>query len=352
MASKRKVGNACYYTVTSKTLPKGRAYFTFDDEAEGDAYVAKLDAVLKQGILPPEFLQERGSILSIADAIDQYLEGVQVPDSDQKLLAISRERVGKNSISKLDADWADKYINGMKDKNLSPSTIRHHVGALARCLDWVKRKRNTLLIYNPLRELPKRYATGHKEEALRDRRLSLEEEARIKEIILGAKPDNKQRGFNFSNANEMLMLFEIALETGMRMSEIYTLEKSQIHFDSKTIFLEKTKNGDKRQVPMNSNIYKLITEYVKTLDSEALFSFSGHRRDISSRLSQTFARIFEVAGCGDFTFHGLRHEATSRLYERTKLSDVEIAKILGWRSLKMALRYGNLRGSDLANKLW
>lgn len=352
MASKRKVGNACYYTVTSKTLPKGRAYFTFDDEAEGDAYVAKLDAILKQGILPPEFMQERGSILSIADAIDQYLDGVQVPDSDQKLLSIARERVGKDSISKLDADWADKYINGMKSKDLSPSTIRHHVGALARCLDWVKRKRNTLLIYNPLRELPKRYATGHKEEELRDRRLGEDEEARVRAIILGMKPETKQRGFNFENPDEMLLLFEIALETGMRMSEIYTLDKSQIHLDSRTIFLEKTKNGDKRQVPMNSIIYKRISEYIETLDRESLFSFSGHRRDISARLSQTFGRIFEAAGCGDFTFHGLRHEATSRLYERTKLSDVEIAKILGWRSLKMALRYGNLRGSELATKLW
>lgn len=75
-------------------------------------------------------------------------------------------------------------------------------------------------------------------------------------------------------------------------------------------------------------------------------------QQVTSARSEQFSRIFEAAGCPDFTFHGLRHEATSRLYERTSCSDLQIAKILGWKSLRMALRYANLRGSDLAGKLW
>jgi hypothetical protein len=34
------------------------------------------------------------------------------------------------------------------------------------------------------------------------------------------------------------------------------------------------------------------------------------------------------------------------------MSDVEIAKITGHKSLKVLLRYANLRGSKLAAKLW
>lgn len=103
---------------------------------------------------------------------------------------------------------------------------------------------------------------------------------------------------------------------------------------------------------MTSDIYKALSEYLLKLNSEKLFSFEGNRKDISSRLSQTFGRVFKAANCGNFTFHYLRHEATSRFYERTTLTDLEIAKILGWKSLKMALTYTNLRASNLAVKLW
>jgi integrase len=59
-----------------------------------------------------------------------------------------------------------------------------------------------------------------------------------------------------------------------------------------------------------------------------------------------------VGGCDDLRFHDLRHEAVCRLYERTRLGDVQIARITGHKDLRMLKRYSNLRGSDLAEMLW
>ena len=73
---------------------------------------------------------------------------------------------------------------------------------------------------------------------------------------------------------------------------------------------------------------------------------------VSHRLSHRFAKRFEQAGCPDFRFHDLRHTAVCRLYERTTLSDLEISKITGHKTFRMLARYANLRGSDLAAKLW
>jgi integrase len=352
MAHKRIRNNRFHYTVTNKLLPNGRVYLTFDDEDEGDQYTAKLDALLAAGKVPTEFLAKTGAIITIADAIDQYLIKVNVPESDQLLLAISRKRIGSTLIANANHDWADKWIAKMKEQDLSPSTIRHHVGALARCFDWVKRPGTTLMLSNPLRELPKRYASGHKDEFERDRRLDHHEELEVRRIVMGGKPKDKERGFKFDDPDEMMILFDIAIESGMRLSEIHTLEKTQIGLDDWTIYLDKTKNGDKRQVPMTSILQGKLTTYLENHPDDKLFSFVGTRKQISDRLSQTWGRVFEAAGCGEFTFHGLRHEATSRFYERTKLTDLEIAKILGWKSLKMALRYANLRASSLSTKLW
>jgi integrase len=75
-------------------------------------------------------------------------------------------------------------------------------------------------------------------------------------------------------------------------------------------------------------------------------------RRVTAQLSQQFARVFDAAGCADLRFHDLRHEATSRLFERTQLSDIEISRITGHKDPRILRRYSNLRGSELAAKLW
>ncbi len=75
-------------------------------------------------------------------------------------------------------------------------------------------------------------------------------------------------------------------------------------------------------------------------------------RKLTGELSLKWSRVFEHADCDNLGFHDLRHEATSRIYERTSLSDLQIAKITGHKTLAMLIRYANLRGSDLAEQLW
>lgn len=73
---------------------------------------------------------------------------------------------------------------------------------------------------------------------------------------------------------------------------------------------------------------------------------------VSDYLSKLFKGIFEAAGCQGLGFHDLRHEATSRLFERTTLAEAQIMKITGHKTHRMMMRYANLRGSDLADRLW
>ena len=49
-------------------------------------------------------------------------------------------------------------------------------------------------------------------------------------------------------------------------------------------------------------------------------------------------------------FHDLRHEATSRFFERG-LNVMEVASITGHKDLKMLKRYTHLKAEDLALKL-
>ena len=355
MATKRKRRSSWEFVVRRKGLLPKPLYLTFTSEQEGDRYVAKLEALLDRGVVPDEFRRQSGDLVTIEDAVREYLE------------------------------WVEVWVTGLKrERNLSPTTIRHHVGALARCFDWGTRRGVAALAVNPLRQLPKRYATysdsdasavravegGVRVDVERDRRLQSDEERLIRATLAGEKPEGRERAFEIRWQGALECLFELALESGMRMREMYTLSKEQVSLSERTVFLEKTKNGDKRQVPLTSVAIKVLRRYDKQVAQGKRgmqgFKFDGGLlfpwwtrdpgddvlRKTTSLLSQQFARVFDAAGCADLRFHDLRHEATSRIFERSQLSDIEISRITGHKDPRVLRRYSNLRGSDLAAKLW
>ena len=85
-------------------------------------------------------------------------------------------------------------------------------------------------------------------------------------ILAGKKPEGRQRAFKLPEADALRSLFDLALETAMRMSEMYTLDAAQVDFRKHTIFLKCTKNGNKRQGPM-------------TTVAQALRNYLGRRRE-------------------------------------------------------------------------
>lgn len=374
MATKRRRGDTWEFVVKRKGVLDRPVYFTFRDEAEGDAYCARLEALLDRGIVPDDLRRQTGGVVTISDAIDAYENARVVKPSDEAILRIQRGRLGSARVSALDYAWVERWVQAMKrEQALAPSTIRHHVGALARCLDWLARKHPDRFPGNPLRLLPKGYASYNEHDAIavqaagdeapedeaRDRRLQPGEEDAIRRILAGGKPVGRQRPLALPNGGALVVLFDLALETSMRLSEMYTLAWNQVDFAGRTIYLDRTKNGSKRQVPLTSVALRLLSEYRPEPERAGLVFpwWDGRQTQLSrqrttSRLSRQFARIFGAAGCADLRFHDLRHEAISRLYERTTLESTVIRKMVGHMSAKAHDRYLNLRASTVAQHLW
>ena len=67
-------------------------------------------------------------------------------------------------------------------------------------------------------------------------------------------------------------------------------------------------------------------------------------------LSGAFLNLYRKVKTEDLHFHELRHEATSRLFEKG-LNPVEVATITGHKDTKMLMRYTHLRAEDLVKRL-
>ena len=372
MATKRWRGAAWEYTVRRSGLLPKPLYLTFADEVEGDEYVRRLEAQLDRGIVPAELLEPVGRLVTLRDHVHKYLADQHVSSTDRHCLRILVARLPiALQLRDMTFVWATEWVSRMKrEDNLAPVTIRHHVGALARCCDWLAARGD--LPFNALRLLPKGYATYTPEDRRRveaddgvakgsterDRRLESDEEARIRSILAGEKPVKRQRPLELPAQPALVMLFDLALETAMRMSEMYTLEVAQVDLSRRTVFLDKTKNGSKRQIPLSSVALDRLRAYLGSIDGTHVFPWWDGVRDektmrrTTSRISRQFARIFSAAVCDGLVFHDLRHEATSRFFERTTLSDLEIAKITGHKDMRSLMRYANLRASTMSERLW
>jgi integrase len=354
MASKRQRGAHWEFTVKRAGVLEKPLFLTFTSEADGDAYCARLEALLDRGIVPDEYKPTR-RVMSLADLIATYGHQVSLPAKDAEVLRTVSRAIGETPVSALDANWCDDWISQMKrEKRYAPATIRAKVGALARCCDWAMRKKLIEMPDHPLRTLRDGYASYTKADAEyveprfdieRDRRLEPGEFERIVAVLASGQIAGK----DVPHADLLLRYFQLLPETAMRMAELHTLEPAQMDLAARAVFLEKTKNGDSRSVPLSSVAVQLLDGFTGW---PWLAMHKGDRKLTTNYLSKLLITAFEQAGCEDLHPHDLRHEATSRLFERTRLSVEEVMKITGHRSHRMMMRYLKLRPSELAAKLW
>jgi integrase len=363
--------------VKSKLLPRGAYHGTFDTEALAREYGTHLERLLASGHVPPELVaapaRDDGHL---GPLIRAFMHSQPMAEWLEDVLTLVRNEVAAVPISSVNYKWAEEWVRSYKLRALVPGTIRKRVSALSRVLDWHSKATEGEFI-NPLRLLPEGYSgysaldrklAGIKHDddvpadGTRDRRLEANEEKRLHAVMAGEKRDDRQRAIGLPERDAFVLLVHLLLETGMRLSEAFTLTVDQVDLAKRTINLIRTKNGSKRQVPLSSTIVALLRTWLRGRVGR-LFPWyvpvpndrsadRKARKRTSTRLSQQFRSIVDYAGLVDLTLHDLRHEAACRVYERTTMTDVQVARMFGWKDTRMCIRYASLRGSDLAGQLW
>ena len=157
----------------------------------------------------------------------------------------------------------------------------------------------------------------------------------------------------------------IALNTGMRETEIRTLRWNQINFDARTLTVGKSKTqaGSGRPIPMNDRLTLALRTWANRFpDREAehyvfpseQYGQPGesaekpgtHEQDPTKPIGswkKGWATARKDAGV-TCRFHDLRHSAVTRLLEGG-VSFPIVASLLGWSAsttTKMAKRYGHI----------
>jgi integrase len=141
----------------------------------------------------------------------------------------------------------------------------------------------------------------------------------------------------------LVPLVVLAIETAMRRSELVGLTWSNVNLESCTALLPITKNGESRVVPLSTRATAVLRS-LPAVPSGKVFSVGA------DWVTYVFLVACRSAGIAGLRFHDLRHEATSRLFEK-HLTLPEVASITGHKTWQMLRRYTHLRAETLVAKL-
>lgn len=290
-------------------------------------------AAIHHGEKMPANMKRREEPLSAV--IDRAISWYQVhrPKSNktaEQHLTAWKEGLGYRAVADLKPADIDEWL--AKHKDWAPGTFNRYKTTLGRALQLE-------VVAGNLERNVARLVTARQESKGRVRWLKEDEEKRLVEVIKTDWPDYTQS-------------FLIALHTGMRQGEQYSLEWDEIDLERKRIFLDNTKNGSNREVPMNKTCLQAFQELHDRRPEGMKWVFlAAFRKKKKERLlnpRQWFDQAVSTAKIHNFHWHDLRHTFCSRLV-MAGVDLLTVSRLAGHSSVAVTQRYAHLSPKHLAD---
>ncbi len=315
---------------------------TFELKKDAEDWARDIERDMRRGL----FIDRRESeTTTLLEMLKKYEEEVtpRKKSKDRELTRITKWKTHKLANYSL-ASIKPKDIASFRDERrklkLAENTIRLDIAFISSVFEHC-RKDWGIEVENPCRKI--KLPSGSKK---RERRVSDSEIEGLLKFLPKAMPRTK-------NTNELI---ELSIETGMRQSEVLSIEWNDVHTKEKYIQLDDTKSGDPRQVPLSPKAIKILEGMVRPIKSERVFKVTQDALirgfNLACKLSiedKKDDKDIKFGFMDNLKFHDLRHEAASRWASR--LESHELCKMFGWKTMQMALRYYHPTALSIADKL-
>jgi integrase len=301
---------------------------TFRTKAEALAWAAVVESEMVRGVWRDRSESES---TTLGDCFDRYAKEVLPYRKDggrrglSFLLQWKKRPIASRFMASIRGEDVAACIKEMEAEGKSANTIRIHLALLSHLFTVARKEWGMENLSNPVELVRKpRLPQG------RDRRLVADEEKRLLDTCNAMNP-------------EIAAVVRIAIETGMRQGEIMGMTWDKVDVKRRTVLLDETKNGTRRIVPLSSAAVGVLEALPRRIDGKVwTYTQDG--------LKAMYRKAVARASITGLTFHDLRHEAASRLFEKG-LNPMQVAAITGHKTLQMLKRYTHLRAEDLAKLL-
>ena len=236
-------------------------------------------------------------------------------------------------------DFSAKHIaqidQALTAMGRSKATVNHYFNLLRTFFFWAE-KQGYYRGDNPIREF-KFYVVDEKRRAY-----SGEEIKKIIEAGEAIEKGARRGAFVEKNIKKIILLL---LFTGMRLGELLHLKWENVQIDKIVIKRTETKQKKEKVIPISPSVQAILDELKddrRKNDSVLPLRRPGAKRPAWAY--EAMQKIRKLSGISDFTFHGLRHTASTIMITETLGRGVglaDIMKILGHSRVETTLRYAH-----------
>lgn len=299
---------------------------TFTKEADARRWATIIESEMERGVFVSRTEAEATLVKDVLQRFaTEILPTKRSEQSDKSRIKTLTEAFGDYRLASLNSTQVARFRD-QRLKVVGPQSVIHEINLLNRVLKTATMDWGIALPGG----LPTAQVRKPAKPRGRDRRVTEEEITKITEN---------------TESTELRTIITLAVETGMRRSELASLTWKETDLKKQTVYLPKTKTDVPRTVPL-SRVAVNALQVLGVKHEGKIFNLQAES------MSQAFERACEPhrANISGVRFHDLRHEATSRLFEKG-LNVMEVAAITGHKTLDMLKRYTHLRAEDLAKKL-
>ncbi len=311
---------------------------TFPNKTLATRWIQKTEADLRAGRY---FGEVPGQRITLDEVIERYRSEI-LPDLDsgesrEAHLKFWSEKLGYRTLAEIKTAEIVRFRDSLRSGKLTNGTINRYIATLRHMLNIAKRRWG-LIERNPAADVE-----SLREPKGRERFLSDDERTQLLDVCNTISQD-------------LYVAVVLALTTGARKTEIWSLAWLQVDLDEDRITFFETKNDSTRSVPLIEPAKSLLVEHKQIRDrlpeeERSPFIFPAKRdQNESYDFTYQWRRALKSSGIQDFRWHDLRHTAASYL-AAAGVSDLVIAQVLGHKNLQMVKRYAHLRTQDLKEHL-
>ncbi len=343
----RRPGPAGHSVWQARVRKKGYPQQTrsFDTKTEARNWATAVESEMVRGVFVS---RAEAETTTLGEALRRYQAEITVSkrgrgQEESVIRLLLASPISRLSLARVRSADVARTVAGWRRSGLAPATVLRRLSILSHLFEVASRAWGMESLANPVSriQLPRLRNS-------RDRRLFPGEETRL---LASCRA--------YGGPIESLVL--LALETAMRRGELAYMRWEHLDRGARVLLVPVTKAGEPRRVPLSSRALAVLAALPRRLDGWVW----GIRAD---SITQAFARAVAggrrdyeaecAAGGGapdprmlvGLRFHDLRHEATSRLFEKG-LNPMEAAAITGHKTLQMLKRYTHLRAEDLVDRL-
>ena len=269
--------------------------------------------VVTEAIEDRYFERAKAKRILFSEMVEKYLskyEKLRDKTSLTRLMPV----FGNLTLAEITAEQLSDYHRD-RLKVVKPATVYQELSLMRRMFN-VARREWKWVRDNPVSDLS--FSVGNKN--ARERWLTIEEEKRL--LDCAGRPV------------WLRPVLVFALHTGMRRGEILNLRWTDVDFSRRLVRILKSKNGEKRSIPMTKTVYELLR-------NQNVRDISGRVFPVSARcLRQGYEKAIRKAVLHNLTFHDLRHTFATRLVQNG-VDLYKVKELLGHKTIAMTMRYSH-----------